>query len=267
MEETIIHADVFIRRFKGARAELYVNDIPVAVAGGGQQPFASVPVPEFLLDGTNTLSVVLGAGDTPGTAKGEPSGAKAEPNMEVWARIVRLKDGEMAGPGSGETLMELQWTGESEDPFPKIVSTSADLGPMSGPWQWQTAEVLTLDKSTLAAAIEIIGKIQDDYANGKTDMIVEMAKTKHEETERAYPIYEKGGMEGMFKEEIATFSSHPQWKRGDLPQEDYDLRLVAGGRMIQAIAKDWRPVVRMEGGAFGYHMMIGRVDGKWLILR
>jgi len=268
MPETIIYADLFIRNFKQCRVELYVNGIPVGRAGGGMQPYVATPTPEFLLDGENKLEVILGAGSTPATSRlGEKSCAKAESGMEVVARLVRFIDGEMTGPGKGETLAEIVWTGEKEDAFPMTLNTTADLGKQFGEWKWQTAEKLTLDEATINSAIEFIQMIQDNYSKCNPEEIVKFAKFKHEEAVRSYPAYGDIDFNEMFIEQLKEMSQHPQWKPDDLPREEYDLRLVADGRMIETISKEWRPIIRMSDGNFGYPMMIGRIDGKWQILR
>lgn len=46
-----------------------------------------------------------------------------------------------------------------------------------------------------------------------------------------------------------------------LHQSEYDLRLVAGCRMVGAVASDWRPILRMEDGDCAYPMLIGRGKG------
>jgi hypothetical protein len=267
MEETIIHADLFARKLKGLSAELYVNDVPVARVGGQLQPWASVPVPEFLVDGENTLSVVLGAGETPARSKTGVKDKQTETGMEIWARIVRMKDGEMAQPGSGETLLEIKWTCEDPEPLPKTLSTSGDVGTKFGPWKWESAETLSLDSATAASAGEFIATIAKAYTAGQPDPIIAAAKYKHEEAVRAYPVYPEGAFDSMFKEQLETMSQQPNWKPYELPQDQYDLRLVANGHMIEAIAKDWRPIIRMENGDYGFNLYIGKVDGEWQILR
>jgi hypothetical protein len=266
---TIIHADVFLRKFSGCPVELYVNDIPVARAGGQQQPFASVPVPEYLVDGENTLTLVIGCGSTPSTAKTGPCewGETADSAMEAVARIAVLQEGMMAGPGAGEALMELTWTGEAQDALPKVVTVTADLGEQFGDWAWQSAEVLTLDDATKKSAIAFIEKIKASFEQGKFNDIVAVGQAKFDEAERSYPIYEKGMMAAMFAEEMGQMTQHPKWKPGEMSRDEYDLRLVAGGRMIDPVAKDWRPIVRMAEDQFAYFMMIGRIDGEWQILR
>jgi hypothetical protein len=267
MPETIIHADLFARKLKGLAAELYVNDIPVARVGGNLQPWASVPVPEYLIDGENTLSVILGIGDTPAAARAGLQGKQCDPGVEIWARIVRMKDGEMAQPGSGEPLLEMQWTAENAEDLPHTISTSGDIGTKFGAWKWQSADKLTLDSETSDSAADFIKGIAEAYTNAKPDPIIERAKIKHQEAIVAYPIYAGEDFAQMFREQIQMGSEHPNWKPYDLPRDQYDMRVVAGGRMIEAVAKDWRPIVRMESGDFGYNMYIGKIDGEWQILR
>lgn len=267
MNPTIIHADLLIENLNGHQAELYVNDIPVGRVGGKLQPWASVPVPEFVVDDTNTLSVVVGIGDTPAMAMPGQSSSKCNPQMKVQARIVRMQDGELARPGSGETLVEINWTGEKEEPLPLVLSAKGDLGKQFGQWQWQSADELTLDSATYESAAKFISEMMTAYTAGKPDPIIKMAKFKHQEAVRAYPEYGDVVFEEMFKEQMEEASQEPNWKPYALPRSEYDLRLIANGRMIEAVAKDWRPILRMEDGDYAYPMLIGKVNGEWQILR
>lgn len=267
MNGTIIHADLLLENCGDYQAELYVNDIPVARAGGTLQRWASVPVPEYLIDGTNTLTVIIGIGETPSTARDGLHDGKCDSQMAAWARIVRMKDGEMAEPGSGETLLEIKWTGEEKEPLPVVVSAEEDIGTQFGDWKWQSADVLTLDSATYESAATFISEINAAYTGGNPDPIIKAAKFKHSEAGRAYPIYGDISFDEMFREQIEMFSGEPDWKPYSLPRSEFDLRLVADGRLIEAVAKDWRPILRMENGDYAYQMFIGKVEGEWQILR
>src|SRR5215211_8559639 len=49
--------------------EIYLNDIPVGLCGLGGSWALSRPVHEFLLDGENTLGVLVNPGDAPDRAR------------------------------------------------------------------------------------------------------------------------------------------------------------------------------------------------------
>jgi hypothetical protein len=270
LDNSIIYAEVLLKGFDGCPVELYVNDIPVARAGGEIQPFASVPVPEFIIDGENSLTLVICSGPTPSSAVNSGDcewGPKADPKMEAVARIARLADGVMAEPGEGETLIELQWNGEDGDSLPTVVTVTGDLGKQFGPWKWQSADELTLDEATRKSATAFIGTIKVAYEKCDPEPIIACAKIKHSEAERAYPAYEKGFFEPMIREKLTGMKDAPEWKPRNLPLDQYDLRLVAGGRMIEAIAKDWRPIIRMDNDDYCFRMMFGRINGQWQIMR
>jgi hypothetical protein len=266
--ESIIYADLFTEGFEDCRAELYVNGFPVGRIGGNLQPYTSAPIPEYLIEGKNKLEVVLGAGPTPSVCRtGAAACPTSDATMIARARIARFKDGEMTGPERGETLAELLWTGENEDDLPKVISTTVDLGHLFGEWKWQSAEPLTLDDETVKSAIAFIKLIQKNYSDCNAEEIAKVAGFKHAETMVAYPAYGSFDLEAMFIDELKQMADHPQWKPDDLPVDQYDLRLIADGRLIEAIGKDWRPIVRMAEGDFGFPLIIGRVDGEWQILR
>jgi hypothetical protein len=94
-----------------------------------------------------------------------------------------------------------------------------------------------------------------------------VSKIKNTEMERAYPAYGEDVFEPMLREQMSEISQHPKFKPGSLDPAEYDLRLIADGQMIEAIAKDWLPIVRMANDDFCYRMLLGRVDGEWQLMR
>jgi hypothetical protein len=254
---------------------VYLNDIPLAYVHKEGRPNAAEAVPQYMIDGKNVFKLVVEPGPIPSLALGDESipaeeRPKSKPEMIARARMARYRDGEDIAPTRGVTLAEIEWYAEREDepvPMPHVIEQEVDLGPQLGPWQWQSAERLTLDEATYAAAADVVGQVAQAYDQGDPDPIAALARLKHEEMQRAFPVYYPGAFEGMFKEEIRTFSQHEDWQPAPLSRDQYDLRLVADGRLVQAIAKDWLPAVRMAGNKFGYHFMLGRIDGTWHILR
>ena len=270
MEKTIVYAEVQLEGFGECPVELFVNDIPVARAGGKFQPYASVTVPEFLIDGVNSLTLVICPGPTPSMSQrgGDCAcGAKADPKMEAVARITRLVDGVPAGPGAGGALIELKWTGVSGDSLPKVVTVTGDAGKQLGAWAWQSAEILTLNDSTRKSATEFINKIKTAYENADPEPILASGKIKAAEIARIDPEFGGAAFEEMVRGQLGEMKGSPEWKPSGLSEDQYDLRLVAGGRLIEAIAKDWQPILRMVNDNFRLAMLIGRVGGEWQIMR
>jgi hypothetical protein len=257
------------------RAEVYLNDIPLAYVHKEGRPNAAEAVPQYMVDGKNVFKLVVEPGPIPSLALGDPTIAEedrpvSKPEMIARARMARYRDGEDILPKCGVTLAEIEWRAadlEEPVPFPHVIEQEVDLGPQFGPWQWQTAEQLTLDPATYDEAATVIEQVAQAWERGDAAPISALAQLKHAEMERAMPAYPPGSFDEVFREEITTFSQHEDWQPPAPTRDLYDLRLVAGGRMVQAIAKDWRPAVRLAGGKFGYHFMIGRIDGTWHILR
>jgi hypothetical protein len=267
MARVILHAAVQIDNIGDHQAELYLNDIPLARVGGNLQSWAAVPVMEYVVDGENLLTVMLGIGSTPSAAKSEREGATCEPGIDVAARLVLLKEGEMARPGAGELLAELTWTSEGGEPLPMNVFAYLDLGKQPDRWAWESADVLTLDSAPYESAAQFISEIAAAYTSTRPEPIIKVAGPKHSEAGVAYPEYGDIDFDDMFREQMTEAAEAPNWKPYALPRDQYDLRLIADGRMIEAVARDWRPIVRMEDGDYAFPMMIGRVNGEWLIMR
>ena len=61
------HGMVVEAEVHNCTVELYINDIPAGLCGIGINQKTTIPINEYLIDGTNKLSVLINPGDTPET--------------------------------------------------------------------------------------------------------------------------------------------------------------------------------------------------------
>jgi hypothetical protein len=267
MAEKVIHVTSLV---KGCRAEVFLNDIPLCMIDGSGIRNSGDPVRQYVIEGENVLTMVIGPGPTPNTAKTEPREGeeKATPDMKALATLSYYEEGAWLDPGGGDVQAEIRWTGENEDSFPLVLTATANLSTGLGPWKWQSADVLTLDDSTLASACEAVESIRDYFFKGDAAAINKMAKHHYKELYQAYPAWPKGMMEEGMTESLKRNARRSSWKPAKLTREDFELRLVAGGRLLEVIDKEWQPIIREEEeGGVDYRVMIGRIEGEWHILR
>ena len=61
------------------------------------------------------------------------------------------------------------------------------------------------------------------------------------------------------------------WQVLPLEPEAFDLRLCAGGRLVEAVNRDWLPSVRFlapdEEEPYGYPMLLGRIGAELAVVR
>jgi hypothetical protein len=270
---SVVYAEMSLTN---CRAELYLNGIPVGRRQAGQLPEFSVSVQQFLIDGKNLLELVINPDSTPslarsGSADSVMAGGRAE------ARLVRYPEGVYPGDPQGKVLIKVSWGGENrsveKNPagYPLVVSRTADLGPQFGRWCWQDAPRLTLDPATRDSIAAVIRTVREALAKGDPDPIVELSRISYEEGARAYPATTSAWLEGRFRKFLARAAQKPGWCIDPVDPSDWDLRLVADGRLVECLARDWRPIVRTkplpDDEPYEFPMLLGRIDGKWRIVR
>ncbi|MEZ4455203.1 MAG: hypothetical protein R2882_01445 [Gemmatimonadales bacterium] len=92
-----------------------------------------------------------------------------------------------------------------------------------------------------------------------------------QETARAYELSPDVGVGWALRAVVAESRNQPHWSFPGVPRDQWDLRLVAGGRMVECIAADWEPILRSaaddEGNAFDIPLYLGRLGGRLQVLR
>lgn len=265
-----IHADMM---HKNCSAEFYVNGIPIRKYDPREQLFTSVPAHRYLVDGVNHLELVVNPGPTPSKARDGQQEMDAT-GIECRARIVRGEEGAFTGDPS-EVLAQVEYRGEAgkKDVFPKVLSTRVELGPLFGRWLWQDAETLTLDAKTVDAVMQYVRIIHGAYGRGDGALIANKAKIVFDEGQRANKYKDMAFSRQRFIDSLKTHSQLKGWKMVPLEQLIPDLRVVANGKMIEAVARDWKPLVRTQpvpeynNDVWDYRMFLSRIGGEWVMVR
>jgi hypothetical protein len=186
--------------------------------------------------------------------------------------------GAMALDGTGHPLAQIGWRATDEEnvlsrariPFPRWIRRTADLGEMFGSLHWQEAPALELDADARADALAFVLQMRDAIESGNADPILELSADRFEEVSRAYGV-SADEREDMLRKMLTSQSDRPDWLFITPEEDDLALRLVAGGRMVECVATDWRPLIRGvpggEQGRFLFPMMIGKRGEDWLIMR
>lgn len=260
-------------RVDGASAELYVNDIPVArIAPPGPRAVA-LPVNQYLHRGSNHVSLVVNPGPTPATALAPHPEPWRAPGAIATASLARYRTGAVSGDGSGEVLGSVAWASRADgepEPFPQRVDGDVTVPLPLGPWTWQSAEELALDDATVGAVASVIEIVRSGLEAGDIASFLELGSRGLREIARAYDDSPDEGVHTL-RAVVQHSRGAAHWRFPPLPRDAWDLRLVAGGRMVECIGRDWEPIVRSitdsEANSFQMPMLMGRVAGTWAILR
>ena len=266
----------------GTTAEFFVNDIPLTRRGMGIGHYLGAPINQYLVDGVNQLKLVIEPGPIPSESESGRKGKKTvwTPGEEkVWAKIKKYPRGAVVGGPDGRLLLEAEWpirdSRQNRDDFqpqeyPLAVVEERDLGEMFGPFEWQAAPQLALDDDTRGEIEDLLRELCESLAAGDPEPYIKLQANRISETARAYNNSPREKAVRI-RQVTAEDAAQSWWGFEPLDPEQFDLRLVAGQRLIQCIARDWNAIVREheddEGGRSYYPLMVGKLNRTWAIMR
>lgn len=250
-------------------AELWVNDVPLArltaAGGGGIETFNHVAV-----SGENVFEVVLNPGPTPSTARTERRTLPSE-GVAVEVHGALCPPGTSPGDEAATTLFRFGFRAPSETmefPHTELMRYALDLP--FGPWAWEGAEALTLDAALRQEATRYLQSMHGALARRSFPGFWAHNEVTHGEVAVAHDL-PLGERRAAAESALQSVFDDPAFAMAPLVAEDFDFRLVAGGRLLECIAKDWGAIVRTEPDSEGHVMRfpisLGRVDGALRGLR
>jgi len=212
-----------------------------------------------------------------GDDAGVHEGLAVDPAAVFVARLSKYKVGAMAFDGTGERIIQVAWRARDEldtltrarAPYPRWVTSNRNLGPMFGPQHWQEATPLKLDERTKETARQFVLNVRQAIEDGEADPVLAASKQKFTEVAAAYGISAEKRA-AMFRQLLTSQADKPNWVFEYPTDDEIDLRLVAGDRLLECVGPDWKPIIRAAPSGedrFMYPMFIGMAGGKWVIMR
>ena len=274
----VLHLDFCVDE---CAAEVYINGIPLKYYKSPHQ-FVSMPLLPYVVEGINTLELVIDIGLTPSRAKeasevvDNPKRTREEGFAE--AKVVRYPEGVYPGDPAGEVLATLGFDViAATDKKPRIARATFEIKKGDEPnlmrWAWVDAKKIDLKKDgeEIRKTVEYVWQ-----CFSKGDYTAEMFALKKiclQEDTHAYPAGR--GVDGTrrrMEQYLSSLIAEPDWGIVPLDPDQFDFRLCADGRLVQIISKDWVPTVRSVplkdyGGPVDYAMFLGKVNGKFVALR
>ena len=243
---------------EGPPGEAWLNGVPVTrVAPEPGETFRAVlPLSAHLLPGANQLELRLDLGPTPGRAlephaPGGPSSGSARivtcPGPDFDHEAVRPLDqldwGDPPLTAAPE-VRRLDFTLSGDRPVP-LWARLEPLAALDGLAEHVAELQAMLDRSDIAALIASRRLSLDEVerAGGHSAVVVERSLREF--------------LAGILPSKSVT---------PPLPSEQWDLRPVAGGRLVDVIATDWMPVVRRgePPQVTAIALRLGRLHGRWV---
>jgi hypothetical protein len=251
-------------------AEIFLNDMPIARLREFESAAIAMPVHPSVIDGQNELKIVVNPGPTPTKATLATSGLPIKPQARVNASLMQVPLGQP--PDQEATgLLSLTFTVPSGQSGrgPVITSKSAWLPETFGIRPWQQAEILPeLNEALAADALGFVKMVADALQKGDAERLRQLFRLKISSAAASYGLDGEAQLE-IFTSQWAAAAQSPDWRLASISPDVASLRLAGTNRVIDCVAVDWKPLIRMadlsQGGLL-LSMGIGIIDGQWAVV-
>ena len=251
------------------QAELYLNGFPILYASY-TRPITAESVHPFLIDGLNTFELVIEPGQTPSVAR-EPRDVSVDKEGYARAWLGGYAENAPVFPGQGRRVADIVFHRDAEPSdlkFPASFHASFDLGNWRGPLAWQDAPALRLDDEMRDAAFATLHRLVQIHRDGDVEALCDIFAPHIRDFVRIFG-WTEADLRKRFQEMLVGYVDDPD---AILPwnESDTDFRLVAHGRLIECINKDWLPTLRMRtptGQILKKAVYLGIDGGKLRVFR
>lgn len=267
----------------GYDAEIVLNGAPVLQATQAYACIAFPTLSEWVINGTNVLSVaIFGGRDLPqaedasaqDTADGQGPAEDAEPS-KLRVALCRGELGEVPEDGAEEELIVLEWEPPPEDPnaplvLPHLVTEQGEASHPWGEWSWQRAPAFQPTAETAVEVTQFLAAIHAPLAQKNLLPLMDASQPKFDEVA---PCYEMTPSEATTRlgDAWREISAPAEWKLAAFDPKELELRPCCDGRVVEPRAKNGEPVFRqasaIEGQRWMLPVFVSRVDGKLAIVR
>lgn len=256
----------------GVVVEVFFNDFPVFRLDPAGADSLYQPVTVYAVSGANVITAYLASGSTPGTSKAGQKPHKAPAGAALDIRLKSYPFGEVPGPTVGKLIQRLQWEATRDEQLPGQLRSKIDLTLPLGPWAWESAPKLDWSPSVESKLLQVLDQLRQAWQAGDTATFLSYFKTRVEEVAQAAGQAPAEALAAKAKR-LAAKASDPNWRTFPITPELADFRLVANGRLVQCIGKDWDPLLRAtthptspEPTSF-HNAMLAKHQGTWQALR
>ncbi|MCA9629477.1 MAG: hypothetical protein KC766_17505 [Myxococcales bacterium] len=265
----------------GYDAEVVLNGAPIVQATQAYACIAFPTISEWVIDGTNTVTVAIYDGKGLPKPEGEeraavvvPPDADDEP-PRLRVALCRGEMGEVPEDGAEEELIVLEWEPPPEDPnspllLPHSVSESGNVSQPWGEWSWERAEPFAPTRETALELTQFIQSLHAPLSQKNLLPLMDASKPKFDEVAPCYdmaPADASSRLTTAFKD----ISSSPAWKLASFDPTQLELRPCCQNRVVEPRTKSGEPVLRqaapIDGQSWAMPLFIARVDGKLAIVR
>lgn len=234
---------------KGAFAEVRLNDLPVATVGlPGGHGRAFVPLSAFVVRGANQLAARVAA---------MPDAEE----VKVEIRVAVFQEGDTFFTNAGRQLARLDWAGPTGQAM-LADSFDATFGPAA--WAWSRCAPWPSPAAALADATPFVQDLARAYFANDTAWIEGASQAKFADMAIAFTNVTEDEMKAQ-----ATMILEAEPAEPLPPLEPPQPVLCGNNRLLLLLGPDGAPWLRKRTtpGATGLEVLLGKIDGRWQVVR
>jgi hypothetical protein len=257
---------------RNLRVEIWINDIPaVLLLPSEKETTVSVPLNDNVILGTNKIGAMLHAAPLASKSQDpwpdDPTAGQYSGPASLDLQIAQYADDQPVHKDGTPAIATIDWQGPAQ-PVPSLQERNFPGVNELGRWAWQDAEVFrAIDDALRLRALDYLRHLHGLLATAQFESFVAESELKIREYAHAYGIAVEPVRKGMLS---AWSSQAAKLKLRPWSPNEFDLRLVAGGRLIECLRTDRHHALEFAGNggpSFFLPTKIGIADGKWQILR
>lgn len=256
---------------RGCKAEFYFNGIPCARLDATDISVQSQAVQELMIPGANDLEIVVEPGDQPSTARTQARNANVK-DMFARAAVFDVPPDLPTQPEYGTILADMEFKLRPQEPeersVPIVIRESFTSTRVTTRWSWQDAPPLVLDEALKIEARDLLARLETAFRARSFDQYLRLSETALNDGLKAYPAWDaaklRGQIEKLMQWHVDQGGEFVPWS-----SDEEDFRLVAGGRLLHCVRKNWTGLLTLKGkeGDVPYPVLLGRVGGNLSVVR
>lgn len=260
-----------VAQVRGCDAEVYVNDIPVARLLQHESAAISLPVHPQLVSGDNQVQLLINPGSTPAEARRAGAGKQLAADATAQLRLIAVNLGQAPADDDRGLIARVNFNAQQGRPptAPVTVSATARLPVDLGPRQWQRGQrIEAITPEVQDSALAFVNHVRDTLQAGQVRTLLPLWQAKISEAAQAYGLEPEQRL-WKFIADWEAFTRAPGFMLAPVTAAGASLRLVADGRVVDCVGKDWQPLIRIADLSAGGPLLglgIARIEGQWTVV-
>jgi hypothetical protein len=248
-------------------AEAQINGIPICRVVPSR-PLDLRPVHEYLIPGRNKFTLIAQPGPTPSRAlEALPEPFVPDSKTAASLQLVSGPPGVFPDDPAVRELLLIEWTPPAGQPIAEPVPLERELEiPSVGkPWDWLSGDTFE-GADSLAPVAALLAQLRESMNRRDIEPFMARAHIRFRNISAAYALNAAEEMQ-EFRESFLASSAEAGFRMLETDPKMMDLRICAGGKLVDCVDTFWEPVLRSAPlpnrvTRVRYPIKVARIAGK-----